>query len=64
MNGDRLLHAPRPELGNGPRCGRLLALGGRLDGPDPAGLFGALHGMRCLLPRAGDLRRLLGELAA
>ena len=93
MTASRWLADPRPDLGDGPLYGRLLALAWALDGHDPAGLFGALHGLRCLgartgrdvgrarllageipapeyaalrrrylLPRADDLRRLLGEL--
>ena len=38
---------PRPDLADGGLYARLLAAAHRLDGDDPAGCFGALHGLRC-----------------
>ena len=44
---------PRPDLGDGALFVRLLAAAHRLDGGDPAGCYGALHGLRCLGARVG-----------
>ncbi len=68
MMADRWLADPRPDLGDGALFARLLALAYRLDGDDPGGLFGALHGLRCLGLRVGTdfgrARLLAGELGA
>ena len=45
---DRYLRDPRPDLAGGDAYRRLLAYAWLLDGPDPGGLFAALHGLRCL----------------
>ena len=39
---------PRPDLPDSTLFSRLLAAAHRLDGADPAGCFGVLHGLRCL----------------
>ena len=44
---DRWLADPRPDLGGGAPYRRLLAFAWMLDGHEPAGLFGALHALRC-----------------
>ncbi len=44
---DELAGDPRPDLPGSELWTRLLATAHELDGPDPAGLFGALHGLRC-----------------
>ncbi|MBI2321341.1 MAG: hypothetical protein HYU88_04425 [Chloroflexi bacterium] len=58
---------PRPELPDHSAWVRLLARAYEADGHDPAGVYGALHGMRCLGARLADdgngLRLLPGELA-
>ena len=38
---------PRPDLADGGLYARLLAAAYALDGDDPAGTYGALHGLRC-----------------
>lgn len=38
---------PRPDLGDGVLFSRLLAAAHAHDGTDPAGLYGALHGLCC-----------------
>ena len=57
---------PRPDLGDGVLYGRLLAAAYGLDGADPRGLFGVLHGMRCHGARIGTdfgrARLLRGEI--
>ena len=59
---------PRPDLGDGALFVRLLAAAHRLDGGDPAGCYGALHGLRCLGARVGldfgRARLLSGEIPA
>ena len=63
----RLTADPRPDLqADSPLWGALLALAYDLDGPDPTGLFGALHGLRCcgarLVNRGGTVSVAAGEL--
>ena len=59
---------PRPDLGDGALFARLLAAAHRLDGDDPAGAYGVLHGLRCLGARVGTdfgrPRLLPGEIPA
>ncbi|MBI4507217.1 MAG: hypothetical protein HY691_16930 [Chloroflexi bacterium] len=59
---------PRPELPDHAAWTLLLARAYALDGHDPGGVYGALHGMRCLGARLADdghgWRLLPGELAS
>jgi len=49
INRKGLRHDPRPELEEDTELWRaLLEKADDLDGNDPLGLFGALHGLRCL----------------
>ena len=57
MSADRFLADPRPDLGDGRLWSALLAAAYALDGDDPAGLFGALHGLRSCGARAGATGR-------
>ncbi|MBI4506416.1 MAG: hypothetical protein HY691_12840 [Chloroflexi bacterium] len=59
---------PRPDIAHDhQRWTHLLACAFALDGHDPGGVYGALHGLRCLGARLADdghgLRLLPGELA-
>ncbi|MBI4506292.1 MAG: hypothetical protein HY691_12220 [Chloroflexi bacterium] len=58
---------PRPELPDHTQWVKLLARAYGLHGHEPAGVYGALHGMRCLCVLLRDdgngLRLLPGELA-
>ncbi len=58
---------PRPDLAEDSALwGRLLARAFALDGDDPTGLCGALHGLRCcgaaLVAEGGRLRLTAGEM--
>ena len=68
MTADRWLADPRPDLGDRALYARLLAAAWSLDGADPAGAFGALHGLRCLGARValdfGRARLAAGEIPA
>ena len=62
-----LTRDPRPDLGDTQRWTALLARAYDQDGVDPRGLFGALHGMRCLgasleVVTHGGLRLVPGEI--
>jgi hypothetical protein len=64
---DRWIADPRPDLaGDSALWQRLLSLAYERDGEEPAGLFGALHGLRCcgaaLATQGGRVRLSAGEL--
>lgn len=63
---ERWVRDPRPDLADTFLWGALLARAYDLDGHDPAGLFGALHGLRCcgaqLVAGNGAVRLVAGEL--
>ncbi len=63
---DRWLADPRRDLADGALFARLLADGYALDGADPQGIFGALHGLRCCGARLaldfGRARVVAGEM--
>lgn len=65
---ERYTADPRPDLGDSARWRELLTAAYTHDGHDQGGLFGALHGLRCLgaslREGTGGLRLFPGELAA
>lgn len=63
----QLLADPRPDLAeDSGQWERLLAVAYGLDGNEPRGVFGALHGMRCLGARLavinGQAKLFAGEI--
>ncbi len=66
MTAARWLADPRGDLADGPLYGRLLATAYALDGDDPTGTFGVLHGLRCCGARLaldfGRARIVAGEM--
>jgi len=68
LRRERIVADPRPDLANDSALwSHLLALAYDLDGDDPAGLCGALNGLRCcgaaLVESAGEVRLTAGEMA-
>jgi hypothetical protein len=66
---ERFTADPRPDLAHDSALwSRLLARAYEHDGNDPAGLFGALHGLRCcgaaLTAKDGLVRLTTGEMSA
>jgi hypothetical protein len=66
---ERCAADPRPDLvADSPLWQRLLGLAYDRDGADPRGLFGSLHGLRCLgaglVAEEGRARLVPGELSA